>query len=154
MGFGRPRLQVSCQALLGAGVVQIVEVAHSRHHSLTGLRTPKSSGLYYPARGAVGVGGRGADRMQAREREREREKERKKERERKKNREIERETERERETDRRQAGIGQRFVFELGGVSLYTFIQEGGPIASSRARKLMKQLADGCQWISFGHLAA
>jgi hypothetical protein len=82
MGFGGPRLQqVSCQALLGAGVVQIVEVAHSRHHSLTGLRTPKSSGLYYPARGAVGVGGRGADRMQAREREREREIERERERE-------------------------------------------------------------------------
>ena len=153
MGFGRPRLQVSRQALLGAGVVQIVEVAHSRHHSLTGLRTPKSSSLYYPARGAVGVGGRGADRMQARERERERE--RKKDRERKKNREIERETERERERQTGdKLGIGQRLVFELGGVSLYTFIQEGGPIASSRARKLMKQLADGCQWISFGHLAA
>ena len=101
MGFGRPRLQVSRQALLGAGVVQIVEVAHSRHHSLTGLRTPKSSSLYYPARGAVGVGGRGADRMQARERERERKKER--ERERKIERLKERQRERERETDRRQA---------------------------------------------------
>ena len=151
MGFGRPRLQVSCQALLGAGVVQIVEVAHSRHHSLTGLRTPKSSSLYYPARGAVGVGGRGADRMQARERERE--KERKTERERKIERLKERQRERERQTGDK-LGIGQRLVFELGGVSLYTFIQEGGPIASSRARKLMKQLADGCQWISFGHLAA
>ena len=153
MGFGRPRLQVSRQALLGAGVVQIVEVAHSRHHSLTGLRTPKSSSLYYPARGAVGVGGRGADRMQAREREREREKERKTERERKIERLKERQRERERQTGDK-LGIGQRLVFELGGVSLYTFIQEGGPIASSRARKLMKQLADGCQWISFGHLAA
>ena len=151
MGFGRPRLQVSRQALLGAGVVQIVEVAHSRHHSLTGLRTPKSSSLYYPARGAVGVGGRGADRMQARERERE--KERKTERERKIERLKERQRERERQTGDK-LGIGQRLVFELGGVSLYTFIQEGGPIASSRARKLMKQLADGCQWISFGHLAA
>ena len=87
------------------------------------------------------------------EREREREKERKTERERKIERLKERQRERERQTGDK-LGIGQRLVFELGGVSLYTFIQEGGPIASSRARKLMKQLADGCQWISFGHLAA
>ena len=85
--------------------------------------------------------------------EREREKERKTERERKIERLKERQRERERQTGDK-LGIGQRLVFELGGVSLYTFIQEGGPIASSRARKLMKQLADGCQWISFGHLAA
>ena len=90
---------------------------------------------------------------QEREREREREKERKTERERKIERLKERQRERERQTGDK-LGIGQRLVFELGGVSLYTFIQEGGPIASSRARKLMKQLADGCQWISFGHLAA
>ena len=90
---------------------------------------------------------------QEREREREREKERKTERERKIERLKERQRERERQTGDK-LGIGQRLVFELGGVSLYTFIQEGGPIASCRARKLMKQLADGCQWISFGHLAA
>ena len=117
MGFGRPRLQVSRQALLGAGVVQIVEVAHSRHHSLTGLRTPKSSSLYYPARGAVGVGGRGADRMQARERERERE--RKKDRERKKNREIERETERERDRPETSLALG-RGLFSSSAASLCT----------------------------------
>ena len=92
---------------------------------------------------------------QERERERERETERKTERERKIERLKERQRERERERQTGdKLGIGQRLVFELGGVSLYTFIQEGGPIASSRARKLMKQLADGCQWISFGHLAA
>ena len=83
----------------------------------------------------------------------ERERERKIERLKERQRERERERERERQTGDK-LGIGQRLVFELGGVSLYTFIQEGGPIASSRARKLMKQLADGCQWISFGHLAA
>ena len=118
MGFGRPRLQVSRQALLGAGVVQIVEVAHSRHHSLTGLRTPKSSSLYYPARGAVGVGGRGADRMQAREREREREreKERKTERERK----IERLKERQ-ERDRPETSLALgRGLFSSSAASLCT----------------------------------
>jgi hypothetical protein len=94
---------------------------------------------------------------QERERERERGRERKKERKKEREIKIERLKERQRERERQtgdKLGIGQRFVFELGGVSLHTFIQEGGPIASSRARKLMKQLADGCQWISFGHLAA
>ena len=119
MGFGRPRLQVSRQALLGAGVVQIVEVAHSRHHSLTGLRTPKSSSLYYPARGAVGVGGRGADRMQAREREREREKERKTERERKIERLKERQRERERDRPETSLALG-RGLFSSSAASLCT----------------------------------
>ena len=121
MGFGRPRLQVSRQALLGAGVVQIVEVAHSRHHSLTGLRTPKSSGTNSALTVRPGepwglVAGVLTGCRQERERERGRKEERKKERERK----IERLKERQ-ERDRPETSLALgRGLFSSSAASLCT----------------------------------